>query len=154
MKRSIALYAGILGLSPFFASAALGNVCFSTGPLENEVLNRSVVALVKVLNNSPAGNVTASVLVFALNGSKDPIFSDSFVVGPRSSDFVVPTVGETDQFEIQVKLNGPSRNKTLLGVFGEDSAGNLNPSHRLVHTELVKISCDLFGPVPPNGPPE
>jgi hypothetical protein len=128
MKRAIALHAGVFGL---FASAASANTCFSTGPLENEASNASTEAFVKVLNNSPTGSVTASLLAFDLNGAKEPIpveFND-FEVGPQSSEFTVVVVGEVAQFEIQVKLVGPASDQTLLGVFGKttDDPTALNP---------------------------
>lgn len=155
MKRSIALYAGILALSPFLVSAASATVCYSTGPMQNAVPNKSEQVFVKVLNNSLEGDVVASVLAFKLNGAKIPIFAGSSTSGPQSSDFLVPSVADTFEFEIQVKLDGPASNKTLLGVFGllgvvaGDIDGALNPAHRLVHTELANIPCNLFGPLPP-----
>lgn len=94
------------------------------------------------------GDVTASVLVFGLGARKTLIESRREVVGPQSSDFTATELGNSALFEVQVKLDGPARNNTLLGVLGQGFTGALNPVHRLVHTELAKIPCELFGPRP------
>lgn len=158
MKRSIATYAGmlaatyagILGLSQSFPSQALAasqELCYSTGPLENAVPERSQTVFLKVLNNSN-NNVDAEVLVFSLDGAKHLNFSDEIPVGPQSSNFTTASVGDKVQFEIQVELQGAGlevnpdkKPSVLLGAFGKDENGNLVAAHRVVHSEFTKIPC-------------
>lgn len=107
MKRAIALHAGVLGLSAFFASAASANTCFSTGPLENDVSNHSDKFRVVVLNNQneQGGSLTATVLVQRLNGTKSTAFFDTFPVGAEQSHF---TQGDTSELP-QLAWEGMTR---------------------------------------------
>lgn len=147
MKRSVAILTGVLGLSSVSAAEA-ANLCYSTGPLENAVGNSSDFVFVKALNNNKTAKADVQVRAFSLNGTKISIFNQKIDNLPLStSSFVVPSVGGTVQFEIQIKVSDTATPAdVLLGVFGELVFGDLNPSHRLVHSELTKIPCANFGP--------
>lgn len=151
MKRKTILWVGIVGLSYAFASPALadgGRLCYSTGPMENSPAPQSIRAIVKVLNNSRDLTVNVETLVFALNGTKSLLGADSRSVGPQSSDFVPVDLSTAAEWEAQVRLTGPRSGQTLIAVFGIDGSGNLNPSHRVVHSEMQPIPCNQFGPIP------
>jgi hypothetical protein len=105
----------------------------------------------KALNNSPWYSATVQVLAFAINGSKNNIYNDSFVLGPRVSGFRVADVSGTVQYEVQMKVTGKTPQYVLIGGFGE-LEGSLVPAHRLVHSEWAKIPCALFGPIAPPTP--
>ncbi|ULL14120.1 hypothetical protein DVH26_06470 [Paenibacillus sp. H1-7] len=109
---------------------------YSTGPLENQANNRSTTVFTKVLNNSRTKNVRVRVLVFQLNGSKRLISNRLLTVPPGSSNFIATDLNSSVfQFEVRIRVLGSA----LLGVFGKTARGNLNPSHRLVHSELTLL---------------
>jgi hypothetical protein len=64
---------------------------------------------------------------------------------PLSSGFVVLAVAETDEFEVQVKLDGKAADKSLLGGFAKLENGELISALRLVHSEWTEIECKDFG---------
>ena len=125
---------------------------YSTGPLENEVVfgslshTESKTAWTKVLNNNPCHTIRATILVFALNGTKTPIDSVTLTVRPMASAFHVSDVSSANQFEVEVGI-WPRRaaDDVLLGMFGKLENGALNPSHRLVHQEWTPVD-DLSYP--------
>lgn len=109
---------------------------YSTGPLENQAGNRSRRVFTKILNNG-SSSITARVRVFRLNGTKVILQTVTVTVAPNSSRFVITSLGTSvQQFEVQIRVDGEN---VLLGVFGKTSTGNLNPTHRLVHSELTVI---------------
>lgn len=110
---------------------------YSTGPLENLASNRSTTVFTKVLNNSRKRSTKVRVLVYRLNGRKKLISSRLLTIPPKSSSFVETVLNSNVfQFEVRIKVLGSA----LLGVFGKTARGNLNPSHRLVHSELTLLS--------------
>lgn len=138
-------------------SGFTSSICYSTGPLENEFAQSNSM-VVKVLNNNNTSPVLADVSIFGLNGSK--IGVDGATLGPipaGASDFLntgnVPPV----EFEVQVRVKAGSGavkgaiSNTLVGVFPKTN-GLLNPAHRVVHSELVKIPCSFFDPFTPPAP--
>jgi hypothetical protein len=164
MKRSIMMYVGILGLSQFLASAALAagtSLCYSTGPIENDIFPLGTgqgtfaeEVFVKVLNNSPSNDVTARILVSKLDGPKINIFDESFSLTPQVSDFRIvditsrPDIGDIVQYEVQVELTGATPDEALLGASPLTSSGTEQvAAQRLVHSEWTKISCSQFGPI-------
>lgn len=119
---------------------------YSTGPLENAVglgsltTTESKTAWSKVLNNNHHRRIRATIRVFRLNGAKTLIDRVTLAVGPGASGFHVSDVSGAPQFEVQIAISpGRGADDVLVGVFGKDEAGNLNPSHRLVHQELTPI---------------
>lgn|GEM_PF-3579775 len=126
---------------------------YSTGPLENEVVMgaashpSSETVWTKVLNNHQYRTIRATIHVFQLNGTKTLIDSVSLAVGPMSSGFHVSNVSSALEFEVQIGISPwKAADDVLIGVFGKDASGNLNPSHRLVQQELTPIddpSCTV-----------
>ncbi|MBB2482102.1 hypothetical protein H5P36_18170 [Bacillus sp. APMAM] len=120
------------------------SLVYSTGPLENQIdasaAKSSTTVYTKVLNNHKHTTITAKIEVFRLDGTKTLIDIATLTISPNSSGFHVSDVSNAFEFEVQIKIS-PSRdiNDVLIGVFGKDAAGNLNPSHRLVHKELTRI---------------
>jgi hypothetical protein len=121
---------------------------YSTGPLENQIdattAMSSTTVYTKVLNNHECTTITAKIEVFRLDGTKILIDTATLSISPKSSGFhvtnlVIPNL-IVFEFEVQIQID-PSRDKddVLIGVFGKDASGNLNPSHRLVHKELTRI---------------
>lgn len=109
---------------------------YSTGPLENQAGNRTRRVFTKILNNGST-SISARVRVFRLNGTKVLLQSVTVTVPANSSRVVSTLLGTSvQQFEVQIRVNGEN---VLLGVFGKTSTGNLNPTHRLVHSELTII---------------
>lgn len=114
------------------------NVTYSTGPLENQAPNRSRTVFTKVLNNNSSTSITARIKVFRLNGTKTLIQNILITVPPNSSRFVVKNLAtNVQQFEVQIKVS--TNCNVLVGVFGKTGTGNLNPTHRVVHSELTRI---------------
>lgn len=117
---------------------------YSTGPLENQIdgttAKSSHTVYTKVLNNHEHTTITAIIKVFSLDGRKTLIDTATLTILPNSSNFRISNVSSAVEFEIQIQIH-PSRDRddVLIGVFGKDAAGNLNPSHRLVHKELTRI---------------
>lgn len=122
------------------------SLVYSTGPLNNEtdlvgppLQSHSVT--VNVLNNHKHRTVTAKIKVFSLQGAGTKVLLDkaTFKVPPKTQKFHV-TLTNTLVFEVEIKVfNSKEENAVLIGVFGKDAKGNLNPSHRLVHKELTRI---------------
>ncbi len=119
---------------------------YSTGPLENQVTMgaashpASTTVWTKVLNNNECRSIKAKIRVFRLDGTKTLIDSYVLSVGPLSSGFHVSDVSAANEFEVQIGIS-PWRgaHDVLIGVFGKDETGHLNPSHRLVQQELTPI---------------
>ncbi len=119
------------------------SLVYSTGPMENAIGpddTSSATAWTKVLNNHEYKAITAKIKVFRLNGTKTLIDTARLTVNPLSSAFNVSDVSGAFEFEVQVAVS-PTKDAddVLIGVFGKDAAGNLNPSHRVVHEELTRI---------------
>lgn len=116
---------------------------YSTGPLENQIdataAKSSTSVYTKVLNNHEHTTITAKIKVFRLDGTKTLIDTVTLTISPNSSSFHISDVSNAFEFEVQIQIN-PSWDKddVLIGVFGKDAAGHLNPSHRLVHKELTR----------------
>jgi hypothetical protein len=153
MKRSITMSVGALVLSQLLAFTALAAPkCYSTGPLEEEDSGTETY-FVKVLNNGQDDNVEAMIVAFDLNGQKTILQEEGFLVGPLASDFREIGVGGTDEFEIQVMLDGMTADKVvhgmadkvLLGGFAKAENGEPVSALRLVHSEWTKIECQDFG---------
>jgi hypothetical protein len=143
MKRSITMSVGALVLSQFLALTAMAtsySKCYSTGPLEEEDSGINAF-FVKVLNNDKYDDVKAKIVAYDLNGEKTIIQEESLEVGPQSSGFVVLEVQGTDEYEVQVKLDGKAADKSLLGGFAKDEKDKLVAAHRLVHSEWTEIEC-------------
>lgn len=131
-------------LAPSHAEAYDCSITYSTGPLENEVHKPADFALVKILNNAAVGAVGAQVKAFDLNGSKQLIDEQNFIVPAGASDFfVVEDLAPTFQYEIQVTLTGDAARKALVTVFPEEKNHTLVAAHRVLHSELsvVKTTC-------------
>jgi hypothetical protein len=145
MKRSITMSVGALVLSQLLAFTALATPkCYSTGPLE-EADSGAVVFFVKVLNNDKDDNVQAKIVAFDLDGQKIILQEASLEVDPLSSAFREIGVERTDEFEVQVKLDGKAADKSLLGGFAKDGNNEPVSALRLVHSEWTEIECKDFG---------
>ncbi|MCC2442983.1 hypothetical protein OCB02_06795 [Bacillus cereus] len=120
------------------------SLVYSTGPLENAsrsgVPGQSTSVTTKVLNNHVYTTITATIKLFQLDGTKTLKNTVVLTIPPNSSGHQIFDVSTLLEFEIQIKIS-PSKDKddVLIGVFGKDASGNLNPSHRLVHKELTQI---------------
>jgi hypothetical protein len=117
---------------------------YSTGPLENAsrafVPGQSTSVTTKVLNNHEHTTITAKIEVFQLDGTKTLIDTTTIIIPPNSSNHHFSVVSSTMEFEVQIQISpSDDSDDVLIGVFGKDAAGNLNPSHRLVHKELTRI---------------
>lgn len=121
-------------------------VYYSTGPIENTKTNRRPGAsndvIVKVLNNDKKHKAFVEVKLFRLNGKKHLIGSAKFTVDPRKSEFRIGNISNTFQYEVQIKVTGDV-DDVLLSVFGRKN-GNVNPSQRVLHSELTKIDHDSW----------
>lgn len=122
---------------------------YSTGPLENQIdgttAKSSSTVYTKVLNNHEHTTITAKIEVFSLDGMKTLLDTATLTILPNSSNFRISNVSSAVEFEVQIQIH-PSQDSddVLIGVFGKDAAGNLNPSHRLVHKELTRIDKLTF----------
>lgn len=119
-------------------------VSYSTGPLENQIDSSpnksSTTVWTKVLNNHKHTTITAKIEIFRLDGSKTMIDTATLTIAPLSSGFHVSDVSGAFEFEVQIQITpGHDSDDVLIGVFGKDASGNLNPSHRLVQAELTQI---------------
>jgi hypothetical protein len=149
LKRSITMSVGALVLSQLLAFTAMATPkCYSTGPLEEQG-SGIVTFFAKVLNNDKDDSVRAKIVAFDLNGMKTIVEEESLEVNPQSSDFVTLEVGDTAEYEVQVKLYGTAADKSLLGGFAKNENGELVAAHRLVHSEWTEIEC----PAPQNRHP-
>ena len=124
---------------------------YSPGPLENQVTfgaqshTMSKTVWTKVLNNHHCDKVWATILVFALDGTKHLIDHAILCLDPMSSHFRVSDVSCANEFEVQVGIwPRMDADDVLVGVFGKDECGVLNPSHRLVHQEMTPIEDLCF----------
>jgi hypothetical protein len=101
---------------------------------------KSTTVFTKVLNNHEHITITAEIEVFRFDGTKTLIDRATLRIPPNSSQFHVSNVADTFEFEVQIQIKPRfDSNDVLIGVFGKNVAGNLNPSHRLVHKELTRI---------------
>ena len=85
--------------------------------------------------------ITAKIKVFSLEGKGTKVLIDSttLTIPPNTQKFSV-TLTNTLVYEVEIKIyNSKDKDDVLIGVFGKDASGNLNPSHRLVHSELTRI---------------
>lgn len=112
---------------------------YSTGPLENAVDSFTRTIAASALNNSVDGNATVLWLAFSLDGAKTLIDSAQATMGRLGSTRVTLNVGGSQSFEIEAQISGSSPEEVLLGVFGIDANGSLNPAHRLVHADLTLL---------------
>lgn len=108
---------------------------YSTGPMENAGQQSSNV-FVKLLNNRNSHTAEVQITVFALDGTKTPVYTDIVQINPHSSGFKVYNVSSLLEFEVQIKV---IRGNILIGIFGEDSTGRLVAAHRLVNSELTVL---------------
>jgi hypothetical protein len=146
MKHSVTVSIGAIVLSQFLASSVLADTkCYTTGPLENFVPTQTVEYLVKVLNNGDDDEVNARVVLFALNGTKTHVQTESFKVEELSSGFATLNTTGLLQYEVQVKLDDEQLQHVYLGGFGKDTNGELVAAHRLVNSEWSSLSCGRFG---------
>lgn len=145
MKRAMTMSVGALVLSQLLAFTAMAAPkCYSTGPLEEE--NSGIATFfVKVLNNDKHENVQVKIVAFDLDGLKIILREFAGTLDPLSSNFLVVEVGGTDEYEVQVKLDGKAADNTLLGGFAKNAKDELVAAHRLVHSEWTKIDCEDFG---------
>jgi hypothetical protein len=145
MTRSMTMSVGALVLSQLLAFTAMATPkCYSTGPLEEE--NSGIATFfVKVLNNDKDENVQAKIVAFDLDGRKRILREFTGALAPLSSDFLVLEVGGTDEYEVQVKLDGEAADNSLLGGFAKNEDNKLVAAHRLVHSEWTVIDCKDFG---------
>jgi hypothetical protein len=122
-------------------------VYYSTGPIENtkskkDIPGASNNVIVKVLNNDKKHKAFVEIKFFRLNGKKHLIGSAKLTVGPGKSVFRKSNISNTLQYEVQIKVTGDADN-VLLGVFGKRN-GTINPSQRVLHSELTKIDRDSW----------
>jgi len=139
------LSVGALVLSQLLAFTAMAAPkCYSTGPLEQQ--DSGIVTFwVKVLNNDKEETVQATIVAFDLDGPKRILREFTGALAPLSSDFLVLEVGGTDEYEVQVKLDGEAADDSLLGGFAKNEDNQLVAAHRLVHSEWTAIDCEDFG---------
>lgn len=97
------------------------------------------------LNNGVDGNATVLWLAFALGGSKTLIDSAQVTVGRLGSSRASLNVGGTQTFEIEAHVSGSCAEEVLLGAFGIDAGGSLNPAHRFVHADLTLLDDGIEG---------
>ncbi|PLT27512.1 hypothetical protein [Peribacillus deserti] len=118
---------------------------YSTGPMENATAGpdfptQSTSVITHVLNNHEHKTIIALIRVFMLDGTKTLIDEATLTISPNSNAFRVSNVSNALTFEVQIQIF-PSidSDDVLISSFGRDAAGNLNPSHRVVHKELTRI---------------
>lgn len=123
---------------------------YSTGPIENAI-GLGVIGppvsekvFVKALNNDEWNDTNVEIKVFKLNGHKELLGSETLHIGPQASGFERFDVSGAFEWEVQATVTGDARKRTLLGVFGKDSDGNLVAAQRLVHTELSQKKENCF----------
>ncbi|KMY42805.1 hypothetical protein [Peribacillus loiseleuriae] len=122
------------------------SLVYSTGPLNNETdlvgpPTQSKTVTTNILNNHKHTTITADIKVFSLQGVGTKVLIDSttLTIPPNTQKFTA-TLTNTLVFEVVIKIHkSEDKNAVLIGVFGKDASGNLNPSHRLVHRELTRI---------------
>jgi hypothetical protein len=121
------------------------SLVYSTGPMENATAvtqfpTQSASVITHVLNNHEHRTITASIRVFMLNGTKTLIDEATLTIPPNSNAFRVSDVSNALTFEVQIQIRrSKDSDDVLISSFGRDAAGNLNPSHRVVHKELTRI---------------
>lgn len=106
----------------------------STGPIENDVPNKSQQAQVAIVNNNTV-NATVRVKVFSLDGLNVLIFdSGNLILFPDSSiESLVSEIEGVSGWEIQCSSN---KGKVFFDVFGQDANQRFNVNHRIVHAEM------------------
>lgn len=116
---------------------------YTTGPLENLVgaATKSNAVVSKVINNNPTTTATVTVNLYDMglgNVQKVLISSNNLVVPPLFSSVSTSLLAAgVVEFEVElvVQTSGSISN-VQLSVWGEVS-GNLNPSHRVLSSELT-----------------
>lgn len=111
---------------------------FTTGPVENAVGTPAVTVLVKILNNRTANLVTARVVLYNVEGTKQQISTITLSVPVLSSDYASFQVDVLRQYEIQIEVDQDEA--VLISVWSLDGDGNLIAAQRFVHTELKEYS--------------
>jgi hypothetical protein len=112
---------------------------YSTGPVENAVDSFTRTMAATALNNGIDGNATVLWLAFALDSTKTLMDSVQITVSRLGSARASLNVGGARSFEIEAQVSGPCAEEVLLGVFGIDAGGSLNPAHRFVHADLTLL---------------
>ena len=73
---------------------------FTTGPVENGVSNPALSVMVKVLNNSSTNNLTATITLYSIDGSKSEVSRETLTVSPLSADFKSFEVDLLREYEV------------------------------------------------------
>jgi hypothetical protein len=118
----------------------MSTVIYSTGPIENLVVNRSNTLVVKLRNGNPILAAEVRVTIFSVLGTITPVNSQFLILGPNSANAVnlPPFIPVPAEYEVVVEIFNfnPS---ILVAVYGVDIFGNLNPAHRVLHSEMQVI---------------
>jgi len=119
--------------------------------VENAVTNPSVNLFVKILNNNETQPVQAEMIVFSLDGVKNPIGTATREIPPLSSDYEIFDVTDVLQFEAQVRLN--QSDNVFVTVWGKDADASLVAAHRFTTAELSILSNSSSGKRPKQSSP-
>jgi hypothetical protein len=107
---------------------------FTTGPVENGVSNPALSVMVKVLNNSSTNNLTATITLYSIDGSKSEVSRETMTVSPLSADFKSFEVDLLREYEVQIQVD--REEAALVSVWGLDADANLIAAQRFASSEL------------------
>lgn len=107
---------------------------FTTGPVENGVSNPALSVMVKVLNNSPTNNLTATTTLYSIDGTKSEVSRETLTVSPLSADFKSFEVDLLREYEVQIQVD--REEAALVSVWGLDADANLIAAQRFAASEL------------------
>jgi hypothetical protein len=123
----------------------MATVVYTTGPIENFVLNRSNTLVVKLRNgNQSIFGALVTVTLFSVLGTITPVNSQIVTVFANTAMNVNfgQFIAIPAEYEVVVQVfNLPPAlpSDVLVGVYGVDIFGNLNPGHRVLHSEMQVI---------------
>ncbi len=107
---------------------------FTTGAVENAISNPALSVMVKILNNSPTNNLTATITLYGINGAKTEVSRENLTISPLSADSRSFEVDLLREYEVQVQVD--REEAALISVWGIDADANLIAAQRFVPNEL------------------
>lgn len=109
---------------------------FATHPLYNLAPHHSEVVMVRLINTSSHAPVTFVLLVTTHTGSNKATTSTELTVAPSQSELKGFTVGEAEEYQVQIESDAPH---VLLYIFGVDNQRRVVGKHRVLHSQMSSV---------------